>query len=642
LLATVLVGDFDEDGISDLAATMYASGRVAILRGNGSAGVGDGTFLAPVTYGTGQSPPFGIVQADFDEDGIIDLATANHNLDPIWVLRGLGTGGVGDGTFDPVVSYAAGNAARALATGDWNEDGIVDLITTNENVDSLTILMGAGAGGVGNGTFGNPIRVRVGDKPIDVASADLNGDGHLDIGVAHSGTGDVRILLGSCSPQYGLAPHIDAVRDVPGDQGRKVFVLWKASPLDGPIGTSVAYYKVWRRSSPASAWEEVAPILHAERLAGYGYTASTVRDSTSGGNPFTSFRVTAYVDDQGLHQSFFESHPESGYSVDNLPVSIPLDDGIDGGIDVTVGELAAAPELVGQPILHGLSDVPGDQGGAVRVEWEGSDFDPGAIIYYRLWRRIPPVVSDPITYWEVFYSSAHGFDEYSVVAPTTRDSLPGDNPYTAFFVTAGTDNWNVFYRSAIDSGYSVDNLAPPALANLTGYYQPDRVTLIWGASTAPDAAWYRVYRGATPDFVPASGNRISTQTEPGYVDFDAVAPLSYYKLTVVDVHGNEGLPALVATAGPVDVPAERPQLNLRVSNPSFGGLLRVAYALPTDEPGRLEIFDVAGRRVHATAISGAGEHGTGSLADLRLAPGAYVVRLTHAGTTLQEKAILLP
>lgn len=130
--------------------------------------------------------------------------------------------------------------------------------------------------------------------------------------------------------------------------------------------------------------------------------------------------------------------------------------------------------------------------------------------------------------------------------------------------------------------------------------------------------------------------------EAGYVDFDVVAPLSYYKFTVVDVHGNEGDAALVATAGPVGVPSQPPALSLRVSNPSFGGLLGVAYALPTDEPGRLEIFDVAGRRIHSTRISGTGEHGPDRLAELRLAPGVYVVRLTHAGTTLHGKAILLP
>ena len=94
-LQGVAVGDFNKDGKLDVAVSDGGptTHRVDILIGNG-----DGTFQAPTTAGVGNDPR-GIVAADFNLDGDIDLVTANFADNSISVL-----GGKGDGTFKPAVT----------------------------------------------------------------------------------------------------------------------------------------------------------------------------------------------------------------------------------------------------------------------------------------------------------------------------------------------------------------------------------------------------------------------------------------------------------------------------------------------------------------------------------------------------------
>src|SRR5207244_7506201 len=107
---------------------------------------------------------------------------------------------------------------------------------------------------------------------------------------------------------------LTAVRDVPNDNGGRVFLTWTPSSLDvsgGPVNA----YRVWRRIPPAFDvttlrarlatrevialaqsnaqvvyWEALA-TLPARRLTGYGYTAATTQDSMPGSNPYTAFFV---------------------------------------------------------------------------------------------------------------------------------------------------------------------------------------------------------------------------------------------------------------------------------------------------------------------------------------------------------------
>ena len=82
-----------------------------------------------------------IATGDFNSDGIADLAVTEFCFDGVSVLLGKGSHGVGDGTFAAALKYSAGQTSIRLATGDFNSDGITDLATANLDGDNVTVLI---------------------------------------------------------------------------------------------------------------------------------------------------------------------------------------------------------------------------------------------------------------------------------------------------------------------------------------------------------------------------------------------------------------------------------------------------------------------------------------------------------------------
>ncbi|MCB2156404.1 VCBS repeat-containing protein [bacterium] len=191
----VVVGDFNGDNIADLAVANATSHDLSILLGNGIGGVGNGTFSTAVNYGA-DNRPVALVTGDFDGDGIPDLAAANGNSSNVSVLLGNGSGGIGDGTFGSAVNYAVGNGPAGIATGDFDSDDIIDLVVTNSGANSLSVLLGDGSGGVGDGTFTSSGTYGTGTSPTTVATGDFNGDDITDLVVSNSNSSNVSVLLG--------------------------------------------------------------------------------------------------------------------------------------------------------------------------------------------------------------------------------------------------------------------------------------------------------------------------------------------------------------------------------------------------------------------------------------------------------------
>ena len=159
-------------------------------------GNGDGTFQAQVTYATDDGPA-GIVVADFNHDGKLDIATSNYYAADVSVLLGNG-----DGTFQAEVTYTVGNEPRTLTSGDFNGDGNIDLAVANQGDNTVSILFGNG-----DGTFQAQLLYPVGISPQGLAVADFNGDGIPDLAIGNSGTGgetgNLGIMLGQEGGGFG-------------------------------------------------------------------------------------------------------------------------------------------------------------------------------------------------------------------------------------------------------------------------------------------------------------------------------------------------------------------------------------------------------------------------------------------------------
>ena len=204
------VGDFNGDGIPDLAITTSRSPVVTILLGNG-----DGTF----TQGTGLAVsdiPEELVAADFNDDGNVDLAVLDYGATGTVAIFL----GKGDGTFNAAPSSpSAGIYPLSITVADFNGDGIADLAVSTIPSGAVTVLLGNG-----DGTFSTTqVNVPNSTGNYAVAAGDFNGDGKADLAVQFNS--QVTILTGNgdgtftawSTTDMGAYTHNLAVADFNGD-----------------------------------------------------------------------------------------------------------------------------------------------------------------------------------------------------------------------------------------------------------------------------------------------------------------------------------------------------------------------------------------------------------------------------------------
>jgi hypothetical protein len=204
---SVAVADFNCDGVPDLAVANLGNNNVSILLGNGP--TNPGTFQAAVNYPVGAGPRF-IAAGDFNGDGRPDLAVANQDGNTVSILLAYP-----NGTFRPAVNYAVGLYPACVVVGDFNGDGLPDLAVANYTSNNVSILLGTPTG-----TFAPAVNYFTGSGPVSIAIADFNGDGRPDLVVtdyfnntvsilradpAHAGTFQTRVAFSVGSGPFFVA-----------------------------------------------------------------------------------------------------------------------------------------------------------------------------------------------------------------------------------------------------------------------------------------------------------------------------------------------------------------------------------------------------------------------------------------------------
>lgn len=264
---SVAVADFNGDGDQDLAVGRSGGtpDGVALLLGDGSGGFGPrADFACPY--------PLDVAAADLDGDGKTDLVVTNTGAGAVAVLLGDGSGG-----FGPAATYYTADAAhdrpRSIGVGDFDGDGVPDVVTANDATGKVSVWLGDGDGSLGPATD-----VAVGYRATCVAVADLEGDGKKDLAVADWAANAVYVLCGDGSGGFaapvslatGGSPTALVACDLSGDgkpdlaTGNHASVSVLLQPPAITIGAPTAA-SVWPSGSTQTvSWSITAPVSAGE------------------------------------------------------------------------------------------------------------------------------------------------------------------------------------------------------------------------------------------------------------------------------------------------------------------------------------------------------------------------------------------
>jgi hypothetical protein len=209
LPAGIVAGDFNGDGRTDIAVSDQIGGvsNVSLMLNSGGGRFTSAPINTPVGSfgGNPLATPTSMVKADFDSDGLPDLALTDRVANVVTVML---NSGASPGTFVPSASYAVGVGAWSVAAGDINSDGLPDLVTASVgahpgtasgsvsalyNCSATTTFSFVSTCHSAVGTFGAPTTQTVGSgftSPFSATFGDFNSDGFPDVAVA-SGTGSL-------------------------------------------------------------------------------------------------------------------------------------------------------------------------------------------------------------------------------------------------------------------------------------------------------------------------------------------------------------------------------------------------------------------------------------------------------------------
>lgn len=216
-ISNLALEDLDRDGLLDAVVSWEGAGEIALIRGVAPGRLAGRTVL-PL-----QEQPRDLEVVDFDGDGRADLAALGSGR--LELLRARG-----DGRFDdPLLLEFPGRVFQDLLVADTDGGGMMDVALTDFAGSEVVVAFLDRAGRLGT-TRDFVVR----DLPDRLAGGDLDGDGLVDLAVAHQGTAEATVILGPGVPPPREARQVDLaagssqtaieIGDVDGDGRRDVVV----------------------------------------------------------------------------------------------------------------------------------------------------------------------------------------------------------------------------------------------------------------------------------------------------------------------------------------------------------------------------------------------------------------------------------
>jgi Ca2+-binding RTX toxin-like protein/methionine-rich copper-binding protein CopC len=204
----VSAGDFNGDGKIDLAVANHGSNTISVLLRNAA----NTEFDTKIDYPTGTGPS-SVSVGDFNNDGKLDLAVAHYDSNAVSVLlRNAANNG-----FETKIDYPTGINPYEVSVGDFNNDGKVDLVVGNTGSNTVSVFLRNAA----NTDFDAKVDYPTSTYPYGVSVGDFNGDGKVDLATANLGSNNVSVLLRNAANSG-----FDAKVDYPVD----------SNPFSGSIG----------------------------------------------------------------------------------------------------------------------------------------------------------------------------------------------------------------------------------------------------------------------------------------------------------------------------------------------------------------------------------------------------------------------
>lgn len=246
------------------------------------------------------------------------------------------------------------------------------------------------------------------------------------------------------------------------------------------------------------------------------------------------------------------------------------------------------------PVPLNVTDIDSDQGGRLSVSWprffEETLSGDEALTTYNLQRWSAGT-------WTTIASATPNMSDSYVVEVQTPDvfTVGAPEPWSRYRVVAHTPNPDSFYTSAVDSGYSVDNLGPPP-ATATLFSGESYIAVVANDPNISDFGEMVVYRGTYSGF--ALSEPIARLQGLQYLETQLNN--FYYRVAFVDIHGNIGSTSEELHIQNVAALARdaATALKLHPASPNpFNPCTTFRYELPESGPVRLDVFDLAGHLV---------------------------------------------